>query len=309
MPSVSVTSPTEGAVLSGAQHAPGDASDDVGVAGVQFFVDGTPQGPEDTVAPYAANWDTRASANGAHTVAARARDTDNKTTNSTPVNVTVANNDNFQNEVLATGFNLPTAMKFMPDGRLLLTRGGGQDPRPAAAVHGPRPDAVPADLEHPHGDLQQGIFDLELDPNFASNHYFYVFYTAAIPSADRLSRFTANSTLTGTVPGSELVLYQDPQVANSEHHGGAITFGNDGMIYFTTGEHFQGTPSAGSEQPAREDPPDLAGRPRPDRQPVLRRLGTALGLGVGLRTAQPVPRLLRPPHRPALHRGCRRQRR
>ena len=102
------------------------ASDDVGVAGVQFFVDGTPQGPEDTVAPYAANWDTRASPNGAHTVAARARDTDNKTTNSTPVNVTVANTDNFQNEVLATGFNLPTAMKFLPDGRLLLTEVGGK---------------------------------------------------------------------------------------------------------------------------------------------------------------------------------------
>ena len=99
------------------------------------------------------------------------------------------------------------------------------------------------------GDLQQGLFDLELDPNFASNHYFYVFYTAAIPSADRLSRFTATSTLTGTVPGSELVLYQDPQVANNEHHGGAIAFGNDGMIYFTTGEHFQGTPSQDLNSP------------------------------------------------------------
>ena len=41
------------------------------------------------------------------------------------MNVTVANSDNFQNEVLATGFNLPTAMKFMPDGRLLADRGGG----------------------------------------------------------------------------------------------------------------------------------------------------------------------------------------
>src|SRR5262249_5897212 len=57
-----------------------------------------------------------------------------------------------------------------------------------------------------------------------------------------LSRFTANASLTGTVAGSELVLYQDPQDANAEHHGGAINFGNDGKIYFTTGEHFD--PSA-----------------------------------------------------------------
>jgi glucose/arabinose dehydrogenase/chitodextrinase len=248
-PSVSVTSPTEGAVLSGARTILADASDNVGVAGVQFFVDGAPQGPEDTVAPYAANWDTRAMPNGAHVVAARARDTDNKTATSTPVNVTVANNENFQNEVLATGFNLPTAIKFMPDGRLLLSEVGGKIlvlPPPYTT-----PDPTPfLQISNIHtGDLQQGIFDLELDPNFSTNHYFYVFYTTATPSADRLSRFTANASLTGTVPGSELVLYQDPQVANSEHHGGAITFGNDGMIYFTTGEHFQGTPSQDLNSP------------------------------------------------------------
>ena len=31
----------------------------------------------------------------------------------------------------------------------------------------------------------------------------YVYYTAGTPNQDRLSRFTANATLTGTVPGSE----------------------------------------------------------------------------------------------------------
>ena len=86
--------------------------------------------------------------------------------------------------------------------------------------------------------VQQGIYDIALDPNFATNHYYYIFYTLGTPNRDRLSRFTANATLTGTVAGSELVLYQDPQDANAEHHGGAINFGNDGKLYFTTGEHF-----------------------------------------------------------------------
>jgi hypothetical protein len=39
------------------------------------------------------------------------------------------------------------------------------------------------------------------------------------PNRDRVSRFTANTTLNGTVAGSELILYQDPQNANA--HGGA----------------------------------------------------------------------------------------
>ena len=86
--------------------------------------------------------------------------------------------------------------------------------------------------------VQQGIYDIVLDPAFSSNHYYYVFYTAGSPNRDRVARFTANAALTGTVAGSELVLYQDPQDANAEHHGGALNFGNDGRLYFTTGEHF-----------------------------------------------------------------------
>jgi glucose/arabinose dehydrogenase len=55
---------------------------------------------------------------------------------------------------------------------------------------------------------------------------------------DRVSRFTANAALNGTVAGSELILYQDPQSANAEHYGGALNCGNDGKLHFTTGERF-----------------------------------------------------------------------
>ena len=153
----------------------------------------------------------------------------------------------FENEVLATGFDLPTAMKFLPDGRMLVAELGGKikvlpapytqaDPTPFLQLTnvGSASDGTVA---------QQGIYDFVLDPNFATNHFYYVTYTARTPNRDRLSRFTANATLTGTVSGSELILYEDPQDANTEHHGGAVNFGNDGKIYLTTGDHFQGTPS------------------------------------------------------------------
>jgi glucose/arabinose dehydrogenase/chitodextrinase len=248
-PSVSITSPTEGAVVSGPRTVLADASDDVGVAGVQFYVDGNAQGPEDTLAPYAASWDTRAFSNGAHTLTARARDTDNKTTISEPVNVTVANTDSFQNEVLATNFDLPTNVEFLPDGRLLVAELAGRIKVLPPPYTAPDPTPFLQITNIANRGVQAGIFDVALDPNFSSNHYFYVFYTTGTPGSDRLSRFTANSTLTGTVAGSELALYQDPEGANIEHHGGGIAFGNDGMLYFTTGDHFQGTPAQDLNSP------------------------------------------------------------
>jgi hypothetical protein len=53
-----------------------------------------------------------------------------------------------------------------------------------------------------------------------------------------VSRFTATADLSGTVAGSEFVIYEDPVDASAEHHGGALSFGSDGRLYVTTGEHF-----------------------------------------------------------------------
>ena len=241
-PTVTITSPTNNAQVGGIITITADADDETGVLGVQFFVDGTATGPEDTVEPYGANWDTRGVANGAHTLTARARDTSGNTAVSAPVNANVANSDFFQNEVLATGFDLPTAMKFLPDGRMLVAelRGKVKIVPPPYTSPGATPLLQITNLGNV-SQIQQGIFDLALDPDFVTNHYFYIFYTAGTPNGDRdrLSRFTANATITGTIAGSELVLYQDPANAADEHHGGAINFANDGTILFTTGEHFQ----------------------------------------------------------------------
>ena len=191
------------------------------------------------MAPYGLSWDTRTASNGAHTLTATARDAAGNTRTSAPVAVNVANTNFFQNEVLATGFTLPTSIE-VPAGRTDARGGAGRDdPGPPAALHC-RPDPTPFLQLTNVGSagVQQGIYDIALDPDFANNHFYYVFYTLGTPNRDRLSRFTANATNTGTVAGSEFVLYQDPQDANAEHHGGAINFGNDGKLYFTTGEHF-----------------------------------------------------------------------
>ena len=50
------------------------ASDNVGVVGVQFKLDGVNLGAEDTSAPYSVSWDALSASNGSHTLSATARD-------------------------------------------------------------------------------------------------------------------------------------------------------------------------------------------------------------------------------------------
>jgi subtilisin family serine protease len=80
-----------GGIVSGSTTVAATASDDIGVVGVQFLLDGAPLGPEDTVAPYESAWDSAAAANGAHVLTAVARDASGKTTTSAALSVTVAN--------------------------------------------------------------------------------------------------------------------------------------------------------------------------------------------------------------------------
>ena len=119
-PTVAITSPASNAQVTDIVNVTADASDNVGVVGVQFLVDGVNAGVEDAAAPYALAWDTRTVVERrAHVDGAGARCGGQlDALRSGPVNV--ANTSSFQNEVLATGLNLPTSIEFLPDGRMLV---------------------------------------------------------------------------------------------------------------------------------------------------------------------------------------------
>jgi hypothetical protein len=88
-PTVSITSPSSGATVGGVITVTANASDNVGVVGVQFRVDGANLGAEDTSAPYSVSWDTGTATPGTHSLTAIARDAVNNTATSTAVSVTV----------------------------------------------------------------------------------------------------------------------------------------------------------------------------------------------------------------------------
>jgi hypothetical protein len=92
-PTIAVSEPIGGAMVAGTVPVRASASDNIGVAGVQFLLDGNVLGGEDTAAPFEVQWNTTMAAAGLHDLSARARDGAGNQHTSTVVTVTVDNTD------------------------------------------------------------------------------------------------------------------------------------------------------------------------------------------------------------------------
>jgi hypothetical protein len=90
-PTVSITAPATGATVSATVTVTAAASDNVGVAGVRFYVDAVALGAERAAPPYEVSWNTVVSGNGSHRLTAIARDTAGNLAKSEPVTVQAFN--------------------------------------------------------------------------------------------------------------------------------------------------------------------------------------------------------------------------
>lgn len=104
-PTVSLTAPSSGAMLSGTVNLTANAGDDLGLEGVSFYIDGNLIGTQDTTAPYGVSWTTSSVSNGTHTLTAVARDQSGNQTTSSPVQVNVQNSAVVAGLVAAWGFD------------------------------------------------------------------------------------------------------------------------------------------------------------------------------------------------------------
>src|SRR6266403_3986437 len=112
----------------------------------------------------------------------------------------------------------PTAMAFAPDGRLFVCLQGGQ----VRVIKNGSLLSTPFVSLTVDSAGERGLLGIAFDPNFATNHYLYVYYTVATsPIHNRVSRFTAAGDT--AVPGSEAIILElDNLISATNHNGGAL---------------------------------------------------------------------------------------
>lgn len=123
---------------------------------------------------------------------------------------------------LVTDIQQPTAMAFLPDGRMLVTTQPGflQTYDPATG----NKQAVLDIRDRICSNSERGLLSVAVDPKFQTNRYIYLYYTKKIgttcdASSDDINRVSRFS-LDGTAVSGEKVLIDKIPSPGGNHNGG-----------------------------------------------------------------------------------------
>lgn len=148
----------------------------------------------------------------------------------------VSANVAFEVVVLAKGLNKPWAVEPLPSGGFLITEKGGTLRIVSAKGEVGNPIAgVPA----VDAGSQGGLLDVALSPTFARDRTLYWSFTE--PRSGGNGTSVARGILSvdrRRVEQVRVIWRALPTHDNNMHFGSRLAFGNDGMLYVTTGDRF-----------------------------------------------------------------------
>lgn len=227
--------------LAGTLGLTATASDDVGVASVEFQVDGVTVATI-TSGAYQASVDTAAYASGQHVVRVRARDAAGNVSawSSATVQFGGARTQpaNFTRTNFVSGLGNATAFAQAPDGRLFVAEQAGT--LRIVQTNGTLLATPFVTLASVDSSDERGLIGVTLDPAFTTNGYVYLYYTSTVGGAhNRIVRLTANPNTPNIVSvGSESVIAELPTLSSAtNHNGGVLRFGTDGKLYVGVGDN------------------------------------------------------------------------
>ncbi len=149
------------------------------------------------------------------------------------------NTDDALGKNSGTGSTMVTSMKFAPDGRLFFDEKNTGEIR-IMTPDGKILDKPFASVQDVYVSWEQGMLGLTLDPDFQTNHYVYVYYTALVDTQkgdggkviNRVLRFTEKDNV-----GTDMkVLLDNIPASRGFHSGGALAVGPDDKLYITVGD-------------------------------------------------------------------------
>lgn len=144
----------------------------------------------------------------------------------------------FSVRILATNFSAPHNILYGPDGALWITERLGKNITRVDPTNGSKLSTMEVpDVWQSEG--QDGLMGMAFDPDFNNTNYIYVAYTYAGEVGDdvdrraKITRFTYDPA-TSTI-GEPFDLVSGLH-ASVDHNSGRMTFGPDGMLYYTIGD-------------------------------------------------------------------------